>query len=67
MKKPTPTSLSRRRQFLLASSAGGVVAAAAVAAKLGAPVPSGSSTPDESASGYKVSAHVRNYYRTAKV
>jgi hypothetical protein len=55
-----------RRKFLLSLGAGGAATAAAIVARDG----SQKSSPDKSkrgAVGYQESAHVRNYYRTAKV
>ncbi len=55
-----------RRNFLLTLGAGGAATAAAIVAKN---APQGT-TPDKSkraGSGYQESAHIRNYYRTAKV
>jgi len=55
-----------RRNFLLAVTAGGAATAAAV---VGHKVPT-AATPDKSkraTAGYAESAHIRNYYRTAKV
>lgn len=55
-----------RRNFLLAVGTGGAATAAAIVAKN---APQGAA-PDKSkraSSGYQESAHIRNYYRTAKV
>ncbi|MBI2959423.1 MAG: twin-arginine translocation signal domain-containing protein [Betaproteobacteria bacterium] len=55
-----------RRNFLLALGAGS--AAAAVASKVGQPVKAPSVGKDKRrGKGYQETAHVRNYYRTAKV
>ena len=57
-----------RRNFLLAVGAGGAAGAAAVVAKAvpqAQPVAGGSDK--KSTKGYHASAHIRNYYRTAKV
>ncbi len=54
-----------RRNFLLSLGAGGAAAAAAVVSKNTPDTP-----PDGSkrgTRGYQESAHIRNYYRTAKV
>ena len=63
----TKTRLSRRN-FLLAAGAGGAAAAAAIASKV---VPQQSPPIDgvlkQRSAGYRVSEHIRNYYRTAKV
>lgn len=57
-----------RRNFLLAVGTGGAAGAAAIAAKA-VPQAQPVTVPNEKRStvGYKVSAHIRNYYRTAKV
>jgi len=60
---------SSRRNFLLAVGAGGAAGAAAMLAKT-APqmqVVASKSDSKKSSQGYQLSAHVRNYYRTAKV
>jgi hypothetical protein len=63
---PKKPALSRRN-FLLTVGAGGAAAAAAVVGK-NAPAPDASAAADKRAtSGYKVSEHVSNYYRTTKV
>jgi nitrous oxide reductase len=56
-----------RRNFLLTMGAGGAATAAAIVGK-NASSPSASGGKDKRAtSGYKVSAHIENYYRTTKV
>ena len=56
-----------RRNFLLTMGAGGAATAAAIIAK-NAASPSASGNKDKRAtSGYKVSEHINNYYRTTKV
>jgi len=56
-----------RRNFLLTMSAGGAATAAAIVGK-NASTPSASDRKDKRAtSGYKVSEHIENYYRTTKV
>ena len=56
-----------RRNFLVTIGAGGAAAAAAVVGKQ-ASSPSGAGSKDKRAtSGYKVSEHINNYYRTTKV
>ena len=56
-----------RRNFLLTVGAGGAATAAAIVGK-SAPTPSASDSKDKRAtSGYKVSEHIDNYYRTTKV
>lgn len=58
---------SSRRTFLLAVGAGGVAAAAAVISR-GTPSSKPSSAKDNSGSqGYRLTEHVRNYYRTAQI
>jgi len=55
-----------RRSFLIGLSAGGASAAAALASgerKRGA----GNAAKEETKKGYRLTEHVRNYYRTAKV
>jgi hypothetical protein len=57
-----------RRNFLLAVGAGGAAGAAAIVAKSVPPVqPLASDGDKKSTKGYHASAHIRNYYRTAKV
>lgn len=59
-------SRKSRRHFLLAVTAGGAATAAAVVShKAPGAKPSGNGKRDTR--GYQESAHVRNYYRTAKV
>ena len=57
-----------RRNFLLAVGAGGAAGAAAIVAKT-VPQAQPAATADGKriTKGYQASAHVRNYYRTAKV
>lgn len=55
-----------RRNFLLSVGAGGAATAAAiVAARKGVPAQSAAAGPAKR--GYHETAHVNNYYRTAKV
>ena len=54
-----------RRTFLLTLGAGGAATAAAIVAKTASDTAAGKSKRD--ARGYQDTAHVRNYYRTAKV
>jgi hypothetical protein len=66
--KPALTTVSRRA-FLLAATAGTAATAVTIAAAMRSS-PNGSSRQSESAdakSGYRVTEHVRNYYRTAKI
>ena len=76
-----PTSLSlpdpeiaatpdlKRRRFLLAIGAGGaaVAATAANAAPLAAPANAGMAKPEDTASAYRVTEHVRDYYRSTRL
>lgn len=56
-----------RRNFLLTVGAGGAATAAAIVGTK-APATSAPGSKDKRAtSGYKVSAHIENYYRTTKV
>ncbi len=63
----TKSRLSRRN-FLFAAGAGGAAAAAALASKI---LPQQAAPSDGAnkrrAAGYRLSEHVRSYYRTAKV
>ncbi len=65
MKTTTP-KLSRRN-FLLAVSAGTAASAAAIVAKKEAGTGKSPQKGSESTTGYQVTEHVRNYYRTAKI
>jgi hypothetical protein len=58
-----------RRNFLLAVGAGGAAGAAAMVAKSTptAQTSAGATDVKNPSQGYQESAHVRNYYRTAKV
>jgi hypothetical protein len=58
-------SRKSRRNFLLAVTAGGAATAAAVVAK--APTAAAPDKSKRAGAGYAESAHIRNYYRTAKV
>jgi hypothetical protein len=61
------TKLSRRN-FLLTVGASGAAGAAALAAKTVPPVqPTAARDAKRRTAGYQDSAHIRNYYRTAKV
>ena len=56
-----------RRNFLLTIGASGAATAAAIVGK-NASAPAASDSKDKRAtSGYKVSEHINNYYRTTKV
>jgi hypothetical protein len=63
---PTHTTLSRRN-FLLAATAGTAATAAALLVKKHPGPAAGTIQSGESKSGYQLTAHVRNYYRTAKI
>ena len=56
-----------RRNFLLTVGAGGAATVAAVVGKNAAMTPESVSKDKRATSGYKVSEHVSNYYRTTKV
>jgi len=57
-----------RRNFLLAVGAGGAATAAAIAASTAPGVSRGAAAEGKRPSrGYRMSEHVNNYYRTAKV
>jgi len=60
------TTRLSRRNFLLTLGAGGAAAAAAVATR-NAPQTAAPEKSKRQSSGYQESAHIRNYYRTAKV
>ena len=55
-----------RRNFLITLGAGGAATAAAIVAK-NASQPAAPGKSKRATSGYQESAHIRNYYRTAKV
>ena len=56
-----------RRNFLLSVGASGVAGAAAIVAKNAATPGVADSQDKRATSGYKVSEHIENYYRTTKV
>jgi nitrous oxide reductase len=56
-----------RRNFLLTVGAGGVATAAAIVGKNAETTPASSTGNKRATSGYKVSEHISNYYRTTKV
>lgn len=63
----TSTSL-RRREFLLSVGLGGAGAAAAlIAGKSGQDAKKAADTKAGGGSGYRVTEHIRNYYRTTRV
>jgi len=55
-----------RRHFLLTVGAGSAATAAAIVAK-DSPQTAAAGKSKRATSGYQESAHIRNYYRTAKV
>jgi hypothetical protein len=63
---PENNSKLSRRRFLLTVGAGSAAGAAALVAGR-APGPRAADTTARRASGYQETAHVRNYYRTAKI
>ena len=56
-----------RRNFLLAVGAGGAATAAAIVATKSTPAKPANPQDKRATRGYQASAHVTNYYRTAKV
>ena len=58
---------SRRRGFLLAVGAGGAGAAALAARVATGVAPQSDADDANDAKGYRVTDHVRRYYRTAKI
>jgi nitrous oxide reductase len=59
---------SSRRKFLATLGVGGAAAAAvALTQHGGQPGPTSDKTAETQGKGYKLTEHVRNYYRTAKV
>ena len=56
-----------RRNFLLTMSAGGAATAAAIVGKNSSSTSAPGSKDKRATSGYKVSEHIENYYRTTKV
>ena len=64
--KPAPRNLSRRN-FLLAAGAGGAVATAALMNQRRNDAALAGSKKTAGSTGYHVTEHIRNYYRTAKV
>ena len=76
MKKPavagsTPANAAganlKRRNFLLAVGAGGAGVAAAAAALVGGEALIAKPATEEQAKGYRLTEHVRNYYRTTRI
>ena len=62
-----PHSQVSRRNFLLAATAGTAAAAAAIVAKNAADGEASTQKNDDAKKGYQLTAHVQNYYRTAKI
>ena len=61
-------SVGNRRRFLVGASAAGAAAVAVVATSKSAPQPArGVEAKTIAGSGYQLSEHVRNYYRTIAV
>jgi nitrous oxide reductase len=56
-----------RRNFLLTVGAGGAATAASIVGKNTATTGAPASKDKHATSGYKVSEHIENYYRTTKV
>ncbi len=56
-----------RRNFLLTVGAAGAATAAAIVGKNASTTSASDSKDKRATSGYKVSEHINNYYRTAKV
>ena len=65
MENPTPRR--SRRNFIRALGVGSAAAAAAVVATRPTSAPSSAKGAERADAGYRESAHIRNYYRTAKV
>ena len=64
---PRGRTNARRRGFLLALGAGGAGAAALVARSLTGVAPQAdSAAPADDSKGYRVTDHIKRYYRTAK-
>jgi hypothetical protein len=62
----SPSTDLKRRRFLLALGAGSAGAATAVAQPLAAAVDAAPAAP-ESSQGYRETAHVRDYYASARL
>jgi hypothetical protein len=56
-----------RRNFLLTVGAGGAATAAVIVGRNASTSPASGSKDKRATSGYKVSEHISNYYRTTKV
>lgn len=67
-KKDSSSIQMKRRRFLATLGLGGAAAAAAVGAKLVTAAADDSETKKPEASkGYRLTAHVQNYYRTTRI
>lgn len=64
--KSSQSKLSRRN-FLFAAGAGSVAAAAALVAVKGTDKHAGKPVKTMDSQGYRLTEHIRNYYRTTKV
>ena len=64
--KPAEANL-KRRKFLLAVGAGGAGVAAAAAALVGGEALIAKPAAEERGRGYRLTEHVRNYYRTTRI
>jgi hypothetical protein len=62
-----PQNKLSRRNFLLAVGAGGAVATTALVAKQGSDGAETVANEPQTGKGYRVTQHIRNYYRTTKV
>jgi hypothetical protein len=68
MSSTTTRARLSRRHFLLGVGAGGAAAAAAIVSQTKSTGPDESKTrQSQSQSGYRVTEHVQNYYRTARI
>ncbi|MEK6593178.1 MAG: twin-arginine translocation signal domain-containing protein [Pseudomonadota bacterium] len=63
----SPQSKLSRRNFLFAAGAGSVAATAALLAAKGGDQPAGKPEKTVGSQGYRLTEHIRNYYRTTKV
>ena len=63
----SPKSKLSRRNFLLAVSAGGVAATAAIVTHQNQDAQAGKQAAGSDSKGYRLTEHIQNYYRTAKV
>ncbi len=63
----SPKSKLSRRNFLFAVGTGGVAAAAAIVSHQNPDTQPGKQTGVPESKGYRLTEHIQNYYRTAKV